>query len=270
MYFYETEVNIGNHVIFVINENCKNGYIGVLPEYDNQEAMLPFTELKNKKFKKNPASYLKQATDYCCIVEDIGKGYVYLSYKGVEKSDAKIYLRNYQYSKKLYSLCKKLAHHGDFTEEDWVRQVRHLLTNDLEKSEDKLHTYQILSDRSLDNILQLPAGYYDIIQRNHGKLFGIKPIILEKNLVVISFHFSGNEIIKNVMKQFNDNMKTSYTDEELYQNRDLYNIKILPLALPKWQIVVTSYLKEKCQEVISHIAQTIQNSDHIDIFFEQI
>ena len=69
-YYTNNLPNIGENVIFIINEINENGIYSYLPEYNNNNSFLSFNNIP-KKLRKNLKKNFKKNKDYVGEVNDI-------------------------------------------------------------------------------------------------------------------------------------------------------------------------------------------------------
>uniref|UniRef100_A0A6C0J769 S1 motif domain-containing protein n=1 Tax=viral metagenome TaxID=1070528 RepID=A0A6C0J769_9ZZZZ len=264
--WYNTKLITDDVVMFTAGSVDEYGYSILLDEYGNKEAFLPFTMLSTRKIKKNPASFLKPQSKHCGVVNEISDSNIIVSLKDISKSQKKNHSKLYNLNNKLFSLCRRLSHFK-YTEENWHNVFKISLENyqqRLDELDDTVHPYNIIINRIMIEETKnlLPSDYMNVLYNNHSILFGIKPYVANATIMLITFSSTGNEVIKNeisrVQRDINSNERL-YTDQELYDQQDRFNINIVPIALPNVTVTVTAYKADYCLSIQSKLLRLLKD-----------
>lgn len=262
--WYNYNPELDKPIIFQAINTNENGYNCYLPEYPDINGFIIFSELSHKRIRKNVTTFLKPSRDYCGLVTSITDGVIYISLKDISDEEAKNYHIFYDHTSKLYDLTERLAHlDTNITSETWHNAFRDAL--DLVKKLD-LHPYEILTDRALFTTTDmLNDELKQLVMTNYTKLFGFKPITLNKDLLLVTFRFDGNQELIKLLSSINQS--DTLTNEQLYNDQLSYNLKILPMALPKFRISITAYNQSYVNDLWQKTLTQLQKSS-LDIVKE--
>lgn len=257
MKFYNEDPSLAEVTICTVLEcNPETGFIVNLDEY-NKEGFLMLRELSSKKIRTTVASFLKVGTQLPLQIIDIDETQICLSKKDVKPNEKKRSLTRFGLNQKLFNLAKRLSIITKTNQERWEQQFRDFMDIDIEEEE---HPFVLIQDRKLDQLEDFDQELRNYIDQKHAKLFGITPVTQNSNFTVHSFGVNGMQQIKDLLVGIRDEYGEEYNKEQLYEDHDRVNIKILPLAIPSFQLQITAYQCAKCDSVREQIKGQIQSS----------
>lgn len=262
MKFYENEYPDIDDVTMctVTDYDPVSGFRVTLDEYD-KDGFLMLTELHNKKIRVPVASFLKVGTQLPLIVTDSGPSGTYLSKKGVKPDMAKVGRTRFALNRKLFSAAKQLPE-----PESWEKSFRELCGPDDDQSE---HLWTMLQDRRFNELQPaLSDAQIQVLQDKHAKLFGIKPCTQRMKFTIYSFAVNGNQLVKDTLSGASG--AHTWTDQELYDNTDRYNIDILPIAVPTFQARITAYNKSCCENQFTKLQEDISSAGLDHCVFQEV
>ena len=243
----------------VTSYNEQTGFNVTLDEYD-LEGLIALVDLNAKKIRGPISSFLKTGEQLPLVVIDPGvDGIVYLSRKDVKADQAKLCCDRYALSCKLFNIVRRLPENLEFEQ-----AFRELNTEDSEE-----HPWTLLQNREWDK-LDLSTEQIQIIESMHAKLFGIKPQSMRAKVSIYSFAYEGNAVVRDLIlelqaqsqPQVDGSMSSTrpseWSDEELYQDTERYNMSIQPVAIPTFQIKITAYNLERCGRALEEIKANLQ------------
>ena len=254
----------------VTSYDPNSGFTVHMDEYDDNGFMMS-KELSTKYIRKSIASFLKIGTQLPLEVVDINDTYVSLSKKRVSSQDKKVATHRYELNRKLFGLCRRLDSFTDITTERWAALFRSL-TDDWDGENDE-HPYTLISNREP---LEFDEKMSTVIENNHAKLFGIKPITRRSDITVHSFGIHGMDTVKNELIKIRDlyippaeTSQQVWSDQQLYESYEFANVQILPLAMPKFQVSVTAYQRARCDQILNDVKVALMDVgfDHCSMTF---
>jgi translation initiation factor 2 alpha subunit (eIF-2alpha) len=131
---------------------------------------------------------------------------------------------------------------------------------DLKKGEDpEIHPYALCLDKSA--LLTLPLGpdYMSLLESRHVELFGIQICTIKKTFTIQSYRVDGNSFVKEALLRAIAPYKgDKHTNQQLHDNQQLCNVSLLPIAVPKFELHVQSYLPKYGESVAQNIITCIQ------------
>lgn len=269
MKFYATShPSVGEVTMCTVTEyNEGAGFNVHLDEYD-LDGFIMLIELHNKKIRGPISGFLKIGTQLPLSVLDSDSDQVYLSKKDVKEDQVKQCKERYALNNRLFNLIKRLPQPaGDSHSWEEIFQELNLSMKDA----DEEHPWTLIQDREWDD-LDLNAQQVSILAENHAKLFGIKPQTVHVEFSVYSFAVNGNQVVqdilikvRNLWNRVNDGNVDSWSHEDLYEEGSRCNLTILPVAVPKFQLKVTAYNRDRCYDVINQVKSELEQAklDHV-------
>lgn len=260
--WYSKSPKVGDTIMFTTCDSNTLGYIVTLDEFSDHEAFLPFSELSARNIRKNPSSFLKQYSKHCGNITDIGEDMIYLSLKDVSDEQKKQHSELFSLNNKLFGLCRRLSHF-DFGHQEWHNIFRTAMEQSLINKIP--HPYNVISDRTIlsDSKDLMPPQYINSILHNHVTLFGMKPTIIVKKFMLITFDHEGNQLCKDEINRIFHELKPiqeNYDDETLYNDQDKFNITVSPIALPIFSFSVTAFHKKLVDDIVKQLEIKLKNS----------
>ncbi len=257
MKFYNEDPSLAEVTMCTVLEcNPDTGFIVNLDEYD-REGFLMLRELSSKKIKTSVASFLKVGTSLPLQIIDIDDTQICLSKKDVKKDEKKRSTSRFGLNQKLFNLAKRLSIITKTNQERWEQQFRDCMDVDIE---DHDHPFVLIQNRRIGELEDFDQELQDLIDQHHARLFGITPVSQNFNFTIHSFGVDGMQKIKDLLIGIRDEYGEESSKDELYENHNLANIKILPLAIPSFQLQITAYQKAKCVSVGEKIKSQIQEA----------
>jgi translation initiation factor 2 alpha subunit (eIF-2alpha) len=297
MSFYPNDPTVNEITMCTVTAfNPDTGFDVHLDEY-NIEGFMVLKELSSKKIKKSISSFLKIGTQLPLCVLEMSDDRAIMSKKDVNSENCQDCKDRYDLNLKLFSLARRLSYtlisaqnqnidcSGEIIidlkaekllEDEWTALFRDLL--DPEQPLDE-HIYNMLSNRNKESHTGLDKGRLIIIEHYHAKLFGIKPITIRADITIQVFDINGMNRVKDALLKICDKYRKPdaskdgddiWTNDELYNNQSAVNVDILPSAIPKFHLHITSYFREQAEGVQKEI-QSILEQEKFDVFrFEPI
>jgi translation initiation factor 2 alpha subunit (eIF-2alpha) len=274
MKFYETvRPKVDEITMCTVTEyNDGVGFTVSLDEYD-QQGFLMLVELHNKKIKVPFSSFLKVGTQLPLSVLDPGleDGQAYLSKKDVKGAQGKACKSRFQLNNRLVNLARRLdrAAGGEL---DWIG-----IFQELNRPDHTEHIWTLIQNREWDQLQAAGLGdkWTLCLKEKHPKLFGIKPKSARAECSVWSFAIEGNAVVRDLLIKVRDQWNKPgvaesgasswWTSEELYEDTERCNLDVKPIAMPKFQLKVTAYDRERCYDVISQIRTSLETSDQLNL-----
>lgn len=261
--------NANDMVMAEILSADDSGFHVSLLEYSGTIAFLPFSELSKRKIKKNPKSFLKLGAKLMLLVND-NDGLICLSLKLVkedmEKNSQAMYDKNYS----LYCLCSRLSHictdspltDYDKVYQEWVEYFRDMIENYMASmdGEDNLtHPIDYLSSRSFIKLDHMDERL-KLIAKIHPQLFGIKPIQVRKEIIVLCFRPDGCQYVKDILLKILEPYKSHKTDQELFDDQSLANLTIQLVGPPRLTLTVWAYEQGTAEDIMKKVIRQIQEA----------
>jgi translation initiation factor 2 alpha subunit (eIF-2alpha) len=264
-WYNEEPVNEEIVMCTVTNFDPNTGFTVTLNEYNDKIGLLPLKELHKKRIRKNIASFLKLNKEYPLMVIDADS--ITLSKKSLRDSDVNDMQVYYHLTHQLFKLTKRLYYFKkSIPEQEWYQTFQNIMTEymvDNYKTDDLVnHPYNIISShtRLHANSLEIPERQLAVLYDNHVKLFGLQVVTNNKIVEIYSYRIDGNEYIKNQLLDLTKDYATIYTPTELYNDKSLVNLSIIPVAVPRFKIVIQSYLRETADTMMSDLLKSINES----------
>ena len=252
--FYKNTVPaIGDLIMVTIRKFDKNvGFYVELEEYENREALLNISHTVNRRARKSLTSIIpinsKQVVTVLSVSDDGSK--IDVSRKNINKEESERFKQLFKQEKRLSSAMKKLSYLSNTPILDLYQNI---VWNNYNR-DDTLHAidalYLHLGEVSVDDI------YQDILTKYHYKVFG--PVIhtLKKTFMLVSFENDGSSRISSVLHALLPTKK--YSKKELNTDINKYNMVIRPIALPQYEVVITSSSIKTNSDVLSKVKSELE------------
>ena len=231
MKFYNEQPSLAEVTMCTVLEcNPDTGFVVKLDEYD-REGFLMLRELSSKKIKTSIASFLKVGTRLPLQIIDIDDTQICLSKKDVKPNEKKRSSSRFGLNQKLFNLAKRLSIITNTNQDIWEQQFRDCMDVDIEDDE---HPFVLIQDRRINELEDFDQELQCLIEQQHARLFGITPVSENSNFTIHSFGVDGMKQIQDLLIGIRDQYGEECTKDQLYENHDLANVKILPLAIPSY------------------------------------
>ena len=249
----------------VIECNPSIGFNIHLDEY-NKDGILMLRELSNRKIKTSIGSFLKVGTTLPLQIIDIDQDQILLSKKDVKPKEKKHSTTIFGLNKKMFSLAKRLSITTSVDISIWESKFREMLSHTINPED---HPFTIIQSREISKLTELDESLIIILNDKHAKMFGITPMCDNSTMTMHSFGINGMEFIKNILIKIRDRYLDpegkEWSKEKLYDNQELANVRIIPSAIPTFQLQITSYQKNQCEKVKKDIINEIKQEE-LDYF----
>lgn len=229
-----------------------SGFRVKLDEYDT-EGFLMLRDLHNRKIRVPVSSFLKVGTQLPLMVLESSSSGIYLSKKDVKSDMSKAAKTRFALNCRLFNTAKHLPE-----PESWIKSFREMCGEEDDEDE---HLWTMIQNRQF-NELDLSQDQVQVLTEHHAKIFGIKPCTQRMKFTVYSFGIDGNQQVKDVlMPLINDKV---WTDQELYDDLDRYNLDIQPIAVPTFQVRISAYDQTRCATQLMNFKNAVNTSglDH--------
>lgn len=222
--------------------------------------LLSIPELSNRRIRKNPASVLKIGTEIPLMVLDNDPAAILLSKKYVKQPQAETCRDLHRLYTKLFGTIQRLVPMTGIPAQEW--QEAFVALDKADSPEE--HPWNLLSSRDCEPP-ELEARYLQAIRDNHTKLFGIKPIERTHSITIQSLAIDGNQRVRDALTSLLTDK--TWTTEELYADQTRYNLILVPIAIPKFQLKITAYLSSRCEEVLETLKSRLESQgfDYLQI-----
>lgn len=264
MNYYQNKYPEVNEVVFgkMISLNMDTGYTVTLPEYNDIDAFLPISVVLRRNLRKKDTIKSRCPLNSMQILVvttvDLEKAHVGVSRKNVYAEDLKAFPLYYNLTTKLNNLMKRLSHISDKSVSELLENI--IWPNFSKNIEDlSVHPANVLKNRDSLKDLKLTDKYCSILLKHHFTLFGANLIHVSKTLRLNSFQLNGTQeiisLFEKIIKEFQPTELPS--PEEMYYDQSLYILEIRPIAIPQYEIVVTSCSEETSNKIADRIAEQL-------------
>lgn len=230
-------------------------------------ALIMAQDLSSKKIKKNVAAFLKIDEQFPVVVLHVhdNGSLITVSKKDIKATEIKSLTEYYGANQRLITAARRLSHMSADKSQDlqnWEHQFRELLRtylDDNEKGENmEEHPYNLLLNRETMVALPMAPAYLDLIKERHSDLFGVQIWTERRAVTIQSYRVDGNEFVKSVFAQILAPFAKVYSNTELYEDQTRCNVSVLPIAIPKFEIVVRCYTSALATKTMDDIVKSLE------------
>ena len=259
--FYKNNVpTVGELVMVTIRKFNKSvGFYVELDEYENHEALLNISHTVSGRVRKSLTSIIpinsKQVASVISVVpaSDGSKSKIDVSLKNINKEESERFAQLFKQEKRLSSAMRKLSYLSDIPILDLYQNI---VWNNFNKDAlDSMHAIDALY-LHMDE-LSISDEYREILSKYHYKVFG--PVIhaLKRSFMLVSFENDGSHKVSRTLQTLLPTKK--YTNKELNADDSKYNMIIRPIALPQYEVVITSSSTKTNSDVLSSVKSVLES-----------
>jgi translation initiation factor 2 alpha subunit (eIF-2alpha) len=259
--FYKNNLpKINELVMITIKKFDKNvGFYVKMNEYSDKEALLNISQIVSGRTRKKVTSLIPLNSKQVAVVMDVTEdGKVDVSIKNVHKKDIVLFEKYYNCAKRLHSSIKQLSY---LSKIDMNELYDNVVWNNFEKD------YRLPNDEQPIHILHYFPGKLTLTEEyrlplvtHHLKVFGPVIYTIKKHFILVSYDQTGMDTVINKLKTFIPEKK--YSKKELSDDDKKYNITLLPIAMPKYEITISSTNIETNNNVLTLFEKSVSEVDN--------
>ena len=256
--FYKNRVpSVGELVMATVKKFDKNvGFYVELDEYEGCKALLTLLHTVKKRARKSLTSIIpinsKQVVSVISVSDD---GFnIDVSRNNINNDEFDRFIQFFTQEKQLNSAMRKLSY---LSKKPILDLYQNIVWNNFSKNYNEDAPIRAIDQlfHHLDDIL-LDDDYRDALTKHHYTIFG--PVIhtLKKTFTMVSFENDGSIKVSKALKELIPDKK--FSKKELNADISKYNTVIRPIALPKYEAVITSSSIKTNSEVLSQIKSALK------------
>jgi translation initiation factor 2 subunit 1 len=233
---------INEIVLFTVSKIDEFAVYGVLPEYNNINAMMIFAEVTARRIKSiNQHIRDNQQIPVNVIQVDENRGYINVSKKSVTPEEKDAFMNEYAKRKKISTLIYKLTLHYKCDMKDIYEPLYKLIptyTNLYEAMYAIKFKNSILDDVELSNEIKK-----DIIS-NLDRIFSVPLQTFSGEIKIQCLNIDGIEVIKESIKNTKNIMSH-------------HKVNIYYIAAPSYEIRMNGYYSNETEEIFKEFCQNL-------------
>src|SRR3989338_2935353 len=226
----------------IVKYQENHGYHVTLDEYDDKEALLVISNLHNGREGGALSTYCRIGSKHVLLVTDVSPAGIDLSKKDVNPKDETTFQKYFDLTNKFIGTVMRLSKISSVPLEELYENIIWIVLHKDFSAPLEDHVFNRIKYR--ENVQHILTGKYaELIITYHERIYGKNLIKREHNFTLICFSIYGKDRVQKILSEFSSKWH-EYSEEELYLNSKLYNVKLNILAIPQYTITTQSVSEE--------------------------